>query len=151
MRIKAVKGTHKICLTAAIIYRKKLLIVKRSKSDEYLPGKWELIGGSLKNSESYDRGLQREIMEETNLQYQGPFNPFFCFTRSRIKNGMKENVFEVFFICLVKTLTTLKLSKEHSRYTLIKETQIDNYFDKKELFYKGVRQAFQNFEAKQGN
>ncbi|PWR71652.1 NUDIX domain-containing protein [Methanospirillum lacunae] len=45
-----------------------ILVLKRSQSSKTNPGKWELPGGKINESESFDAALQREVLEETGFQ-----------------------------------------------------------------------------------
>jgi 8-oxo-dGTP pyrophosphatase MutT (NUDIX family) len=46
----------------------RLLLVRKSMTDPHQPGKWELPGGRLKENESLDDALAREVREEVGLQ-----------------------------------------------------------------------------------
>lgn len=46
----------------------RLLLVRKSMSDPYQPGKWELPGGRMEDNESIDDALIREVREEVGLQ-----------------------------------------------------------------------------------
>lgn len=50
-----------------IIDNGKILIVKRSLSDMWMPGHYALPGGKIENSETVERAIARECLEETNL------------------------------------------------------------------------------------
>jgi 8-oxo-dGTP diphosphatase len=45
-----------------------ILVLKRSKQSRTNPGKWELPGGKIDLSESFDSALKREVFEETGFQ-----------------------------------------------------------------------------------
>jgi 8-oxo-dGTP pyrophosphatase MutT (NUDIX family) len=46
----------------------RLLLVRKSTTDPHQPGKWELPGGRMKDNESIDDALIREVREEVGLQ-----------------------------------------------------------------------------------
>lgn len=46
----------------------KFLLLIRNSDDKSRPGDYDIPGGSLKNGETYDIGLQREVKEETGLE-----------------------------------------------------------------------------------
>jgi len=46
----------------------KFLLLVRNSDDKSRPGDYDVPGGSLKNGESYDIGLKREVKEETGLE-----------------------------------------------------------------------------------
>jgi 8-oxo-dGTP diphosphatase len=47
--------------------RGKILVLRRAPSMAYKPGVWDLPGGHLNASETFEEGLAREIAEETGL------------------------------------------------------------------------------------
>lgn len=47
--------------------RGKILVLRRALSMTYKPGAWDLPGGHLNASETFEDGLAREIAEETGL------------------------------------------------------------------------------------
>ena len=60
--------TQPLIVTAAIIRKKdKILITKRPEGSREA-GKWEFPGGKLNDNESPEDCLQRELVEELNLQ-----------------------------------------------------------------------------------
>lgn len=46
----------------------KVLLIKRSKAEDVLPGLWDIPGGILKDGEDPKEGALREVKEETNLE-----------------------------------------------------------------------------------
>jgi 8-oxo-dGTP diphosphatase len=46
---------------------KKFLLIKRSKNDRFMPGKWEFPGGKLDEGQDVSAALYREVLEETSL------------------------------------------------------------------------------------
>jgi len=59
-------------------YDGKILIVKRSDSDDHKPGIWEAVGGGMNGETSPQEALLREIHEEVGLEVKvsEPFNVF---------------------------------------------------------------------------
>ena len=55
---------------AFIVKDKKILLVCRSVTDRWNPGKWECPGGKPNEGEHFDDALIREVFEETGLQVQ---------------------------------------------------------------------------------
>lgn len=47
--------------------RGQILVLRRAPSMTYKPGAWDLPGGHLNASETFEAGLAREIAEETGL------------------------------------------------------------------------------------
>lgn len=57
----------KLAVCALMIHENKLLIMKRSATDDFLPGVWEFPGGSIDKGETAINALVREIKEETGI------------------------------------------------------------------------------------
>ena len=53
----------------AIIFikNKYLLQLRENKKNIYFPGFWGVFGGLLEKNEGFEKGLEREVKEETNL------------------------------------------------------------------------------------
>ena len=53
----------------AIIFvkNKYLLQLRENKKNIYYPGFWGIFGGLLEKNEGFEKGLEREVKEETNL------------------------------------------------------------------------------------
>src|SRR5690242_8316944 len=52
---------------AVIVDKGKVLLVRKGADDPHNPGRWELPGGRLKQHESLDEALAREVREEVGL------------------------------------------------------------------------------------
>lgn len=52
-------------------YEKKILIIKRSENEHWMPGKWAFPGGCVEKNESPKNAVSRECLEEVGLI---PFN-----------------------------------------------------------------------------
>lgn len=57
----------------------KYLVTLRVDHDDYMPGTWDLPGGSIKIGERVEAGLEREIFEETGLHVKVE-NPIYVYT-----------------------------------------------------------------------
>ncbi|MEK5642943.1 MULTISPECIES: NUDIX domain-containing protein [Paenibacillus] len=60
-------GKIVVVLKAVIIHQGRILILKRSSSDEVGAGGWETAGGNLEFGEDLDTALIREIKEEAGI------------------------------------------------------------------------------------
>ncbi len=111
----AVKGIIRNC-------EGKILLVKRSEQDSFLPGFWETVGGGLKEKENPQIGLLREIKEETNLSVivREPFNVF------SFEDEKQEFKIGITFICDFES-GEVKLSEEHEDYKWIDPLDIKKY------------------------
>lgn len=71
-------NTQKIGTSAFILQDGKVLLLKRSKSEDPFPGYWELPGGKLEYGEAPEDGLKREVKEEAGIdvEVERPYSTF---------------------------------------------------------------------------
>lgn len=121
--------TQSVSTNAIILnLNKNILFVRRSMTDDYLPGKWELPGGGLDYGEEPERGLQREIKEEcgisVSIEKPVAVSSYFIKDNQRI---------EITYLCRVSDGTSpVVLSHEHDlcRWNSLEEAHlldIDEY------------------------
>ena len=60
----------------------RVLLLRRSATDDWMPGRWGLPGGHVEAKESYPQAAVRELREETNLK-----------SRALIPNFMRLNFY----------------------------------------------------------
>lgn len=48
----------------------RVLMLRRAKSREHAPGKWEFIGGEVEEGESPEEAVKREVCEEVGLEVE---------------------------------------------------------------------------------
>ena len=99
----------------------KLLVVKRSDKDDFLPGYFELPGGGVEPGENFLQGIKRETIEEIGvdidtIQYM---QIGFDYTTQK-----KPKVRQINFVCIIDKIN-IQLSDEHSEYMFILEEDID--------------------------
>ena len=110
-----------ITVVAALIVRdNKVLIAKRSSGDPNVFGKWEFPGGKVKENESEEHAIEREIKEEFEM-------------------NIKADKFLINNICEYPTKTIdLRLYKckyisgkfklhDHSEYKFVKKADLFSY------------------------
>jgi 8-oxo-dGTP diphosphatase len=91
----------KIAVSAFIVKQNKLLVLKRSDDDNFLPGKWEVLGGGLGIGESISQGVMREVMEEAGVKVTvGDIFGYFEF-----KDGKGRPTVNLNFLCTLDSVS----------------------------------------------
>jgi 8-oxo-dGTP diphosphatase len=107
-------GIEKYVVGACIMHEGKILLLKRSLNEKFLPGLIELPSGGIDAGEAMPRALIREVLEETNLTVEsidGLIDSFDYVSHS----GKKARQFN--FTVTVEDITPIKLNlEEHSEY-----------------------------------
>jgi mutator protein MutT len=106
--------------TVAILFNEenKLLLLKRSEDDNWMAGKFALVGGGIEENEIPEEAIMREIKEETNLSVKKP---------KLVYSTIEENTFLYVYVGKVKNSDKLKLNDEHTGYVWVNSSEIKNY------------------------
>lgn len=114
---------HVILAVGAFIVndKKEIIIVKKSPLEKIDPGLWTIPGGKIEPNESIIKGLQREVLEETNLKIK-PLR------------WLGEDVFESsgffyhaqHFLCQ-PLCSNVRLEKNLVDYHWLKKTEIERF------------------------
>jgi mutator protein MutT len=106
--------------TVAILFNEenKLLLLKRSEDDNWMAGKFALVGGGIEENEIPEEAIIREIKEETNLSVKKP---------KLVYSTIEENTFLYVYVGKVKNSDKLKLNDEHTGYVWVNSSEIKNY------------------------
>lgn len=132
---------QKIGVTAFILDSDKVLIVRRSQEETFLPGYYELPGGKVEFGESPEQALKREIKEETNLEIE-VIKPYDCF--SYLSSDNERHTIDIQFITkLTDNPENIKLSKEHDAFEWISKDDISKYQFSDEM-KKVIEKGFNN-------
>lgn len=99
----------------------QILIIKRKDVNMY-KGFWDIPGGRIEESETLKQALQREIKEETNLQFN---RLILILTSSKFigKALEKPIIFRNFYLCSASG--AVKLSSEHSDMKWIDREELE--------------------------
>jgi 8-oxo-dGTP pyrophosphatase MutT (NUDIX family) len=76
----------------------RILLVRKSAEDPNRPGLWDLPGGRMKESESVDEHLAREVLEETGFVVT-PGRPIDVWSWDMSLNGRNVRVLAVSRFC----------------------------------------------------
>jgi len=110
-----------VVVVGIVKYKNKILILKRSPTKKYSPNLWEFISGFIKDGESAEDAVLRELREETKLKgkivHSG--KPF------EVKDKWSR-WFIIPFLIEVKA-DKIKMSREHLKYMWIEPKDIDHF------------------------
>ncbi len=101
----------------------KLLILKRSKTEDCFEDMWDIPGGRINFGEEPEEALKREVKEETNLEIEVK-NPVRVWTF--FKDRGNTQVIGITMLCEYKKGEVI-LSKEHEDFKWIIPEEIKNY------------------------
>lgn len=111
--IKTYKSAHVV-----IVHDENVLILRRSETDEWMPGHYGLPGGKLEPGENILDGLCRECKEETSLDIS-PQDLVFL-PKCSIENQHA-------FYYTKKYSGKVKLDFEHSDFKWVNPKNLSNY------------------------
>lgn len=129
---------HRVCVTAHIRNEDKVLIALRSADDDFLPGHWEQVGGSLDTGEDPVDGLKREVKEETGLSIE-VIKPYYVY---HYIDEADDSVVEIAFICKVMGSNEVSLSPEHQEYKWITADQTDSVLAMTDMVREAIKKGF---------
>ena len=110
-----------ITVVAALIVRdNKVLIAKRSTGDPNLLGKWEFPGGKVKENESEEHAIEREIKEEFEMDIKA-----LRFLTNNVCEYPKKTVDLRLYEC--KFLAGEFHLHDHSEYIFVDRNEIINF------------------------
>ena len=103
----------------------KVLVLREAKTyDEGTNiGKYHLPGGRLNLGETYEAGLDREVMEETGLVVEQQY-PMYVGEWHPVIKGVPHQIIALFTVCKSKT-SDVKLSEEHDDFRWIDAADMD--------------------------
>lgn len=135
---------QKICATGCIISENKILLLKRSENESFLPGFYEMPGGKVDFGESPKDGLAREIREETgiaNLQIEDvPYHMLSYVS----EEGNRHTTDMSFLVTLHGTDEEPEISESHDDYGWFTQDEIETIQisdEMKNAVYKGFTHA----------
>ncbi|HSD98439.1 MAG TPA: NUDIX hydrolase [Patescibacteria group bacterium] len=123
--------------------KKEVLLVKRSNTDDFLPGLWELPGGGTDFGEHPIKALERELREEVGLEVivEKPLHVDDYFMENKDE---KIHRVEISFLCtLVNKEQEIILSHEHQAYQWVAEQDVEK-FELTDYMKKTITNCFEN-------
>jgi 8-oxo-dGTP diphosphatase len=117
-----------------------ILILKRSAKSKTNPGKWELPGGKIDQSESFDAALKREVEEETGFQ---------VVIHTAAGTAMQETEeWRVVHLVMIGSIISggLAISNEHDEYRWASPLEISG-LDRADWFDEYYRMYLQGIPA----
>lgn len=134
-------------ITACVLLHKdgKVLIGKRALTKSFLPGKWELPGGHVEFGETVRDCLERELIEEFNIEIILG-EPFAEFTY--LMNEGRDHVIEVLYFAQMKNPDQkIPLNRiDHEEHAWIAEDEVDKYYAKDDDEGNVVRKGFESLK-----
>jgi len=106
------------CVCIVFNEENKLLLVKRSENDNWMAGKYALIGGGVEENEIPEECIIREAKEETNLTLKKP---------KLVYSTIEGSTFLYVFVSKVTNSDKIKLNDEHTGYVWLDSADIKKY------------------------
>lgn len=113
------------CVCIVFNEENKLLLVRRSENDNWMAGKFALVGGGIEENEIPEECIIREAKEETNLTLKKP---------KLVYSTIEGNTFLYVFVSKITNSDKIKLNDEHSGYIWVNSNDIDKYDTVPNLF-----------------
>ena len=107
------KKKFKAAMVVVLNDDKKVLLLKRSVSSNWMPEKWAIPGGHIEKGESPKDAALRETKEETNLTLEDV-------------DKLQERE-QVIIFCSVCHSGEVKIDFEHTDWAWVSYDEIDNY------------------------
>ena len=116
------KQYQKVNVGGFLLLDNKLLVIRRSQKESFMPGYYELPGGKVNFGEDPKDDIIREFFEESNLKIKvlDPFNTFADIT----ENNNRHNIEIVYFVELTGNIDDLKLSDAHDDFKWITSEEV---------------------------
>ena len=106
---------QKITVGGLLIENNKALVVKRSPHEKFLGGYYELPGGKVDFGEHPKQALEREFLEEVNLNVTAEESPYRVFTDIS-DEGKRHTIELVYRVVLKDNVKNIKLSGAHTDF-----------------------------------
>jgi 8-oxo-dGTP diphosphatase len=132
---------QKIGVSCFLFNKDKVLILRRSEKESFLPGFYELSGGKVEFGESAEEAVIREMKEETGLSIK-VIKPYSTF--SYVSNDGERHTIDIQFVANLSGNSEVVLSQAHDDYKWIDSAEIKNLKisdQMKEAILKGFKES----------
>jgi len=113
-------------IVSAVIFNseKEVLLLKRASTEDVYPDYWDIPGGTLEDGEDPEKGIQREIFEETGLSIE---NLSLFGHISNIDITKNKQFVRLEFIAAFSSGEVSLNPAEHQEYKWVKLSELKNY------------------------
>lgn len=118
---------QKIVVTGFLYHKGKVLLIKRSEDETFMPGKFEMPGGKVDFGENPEESLVREFKEETDLDIK-VWKPFSVFSYVS-EESQRHTVEIVYFVSLSSDNEMIILGVDHSEYEWVDKSELDLFIE----------------------
>ena len=136
----------RIGVKAPILRGRRVLLLRGSARSPQHPNFWDLPGGGVKEGETLERALRREVMEETGLSARVG-RPYHAALLSwLLEDGTRVPSVGITFVCRIRKGVSLRFTAaEHSLFVWVARRDLRKYRLSR-LCGEVVRLAFRRFE-----
>lgn len=143
---------QKIVVTGFLINKGKVLAVKRSEKETFLPGYFELPGGKIDFGETSEEALQREFREEVGIETKvgKPYRTFSYVSG----DGDRHTIEIVYLVTPVEENPEITLSEAHTESQWVEKDKVQDYNfseETRQSVIEGFKVAIENTEAQEGS
>lgn len=124
------KRIQKIVATGYLSHDERVLLIKRSDAESFLPGYYEMPGGKCDFGEGPAECLRREFKEETGLDIRA-LKPYRAL--SYISDDQVIHTIEIVFMTELVGNERVKLGKDHTDYRWLGEEDLGRYLISDEM------------------
>lgn len=102
----------------------KYLVTKRSATDDYMPGLWDIPGGTAEEGERIEDTLQREVLEESGLQVKVKY-PLYIYTN--LGSLPERQYFQSVYLCSFVSGEIVLNLEDHDEYQWLSLHEIKDF------------------------
>lgn len=120
------KVTSKILIASRCIVlnkQRKILLLKRSLTDNFDPGKWEFPGGKLEQGQDLTHALEREVLEEAGIVVVPLTHIAYAYSEINIAGKYKGYTYILIVGIAQHVNGKVTISNEHDGYKWVTEKE----------------------------